>query len=250
MPSDNQVNVKKAVIVVGFTFILSVSMLAYIYFNFPKLEEKEQQYVKLPRDMEDARNLGRVLNRYKDRYFIEVLLAVILTFIFLQTFAIPGTIFLSVLSGFLFPFPVALLLVCFCSATGATLCYMISYFVGRRLIWKYFPEKSEKYSKMVEKHKDDIFNYMIFLRVTPFLPNWFINIAAPVINVPVIPFWLGTFLGVAPPSFIAIKAGGTLHEMSHSAGALSWNSVLLLGGFAILSLLPVLLRHRLKKKYE
>lgn len=47
----------------------------------------------------------------------------------------------------------------------------------------------------MEKHKDDIFNYMVFLRVTPFLPNWFINIAAPVINVPIWPFWLGTFLG-------------------------------------------------------
>jgi len=30
----------------------------------------------------------------------------------LQTFAIPGSIFLSILSGFLFPFPLALFLVC------------------------------------------------------------------------------------------------------------------------------------------
>lgn len=250
MPCDNQVNVKKAVIIVGLFFVLSVSALLYIYFSFPKLEENERQYIKLPRDMEDARNLGKVLNRYKEKYFLQVLLAVIVTYIFLQTFAIPGSISLSVLSGFLFPFPVAILLVCFCSATGATLCYMVSYFVGRKLIQKYFPEKSEKYTKMVEKHKDDIFNYMIFLRVTPFLPNWFINIAAPVINVPIVPFWLGTFLGVAPPSFLAIQAGGTLHEMSHSTATVSWSSILLLGGFACLSLLPVLLRHRLKKKYE
>ena len=36
----------------------------------------------------------------------------------------------------------------------------------------FFPQK-------VDKHRNDIFNYMIFLRVTPFLPNWFINIASP-----------------------------------------------------------------------
>ena len=39
-------------------------------------------------------------------------------YIFLQTFAIPGSIFLSIISGFLFPFPLALFAVCFCSATG------------------------------------------------------------------------------------------------------------------------------------
>ena len=33
----------------------------------------------------------------------------------LQTFAIPGSIFLSILSGFLFPFPLALFLVCLVS---------------------------------------------------------------------------------------------------------------------------------------
>ena len=47
----------------------------------------------------------------------------------------------------------------------------------------------------VQKHKDHLLNYMIFLRVTPFLPNWFINIVAPVIDVPVWPFFLGTFIG-------------------------------------------------------
>lgn len=36
---------------------------------------------------------------------------------------------------------------------------------------------------------------MIFLRVTPILPNWFINIVAPVIDVPLATFWLGTFIG-------------------------------------------------------
>ena len=39
----------------------------------------------------------------------------------MQTFAIPGSIFLSILSGYLFPFPLALAAVCFCSATGRKL---------------------------------------------------------------------------------------------------------------------------------
>ena len=38
-------------------------------------------------------------------------------------------------------------------------------------------------------------NYIIFLRITPFLPNWFINIASPIIGVRIFPFFVGTFIG-------------------------------------------------------
>ena len=69
----------------------------------------------------------------------------------LQTFAIPGSISLSILSGFLFPFPLALLVVCFCSATGASLCYALSFFLGRRLVYKYFPEKASQWALTVSK---------------------------------------------------------------------------------------------------
>ena len=47
----------------------------------------------------------------------------------------------------------------------------------------------------VQKHKDDLLSYIIFLRITPFLPNWFINISSPVIDVPLLPFFVGTFVG-------------------------------------------------------
>jgi len=168
----------------------------------------------------------------------------------LQTFAIPGSIFLSILSGFLFPFWVALILVCFCSALGATCCYLLSYLVGRRIIYKYFPRKVAAWSRTVAYHRDNLLNYMIFLRVTPFLPNWFINITAPVIGVPVVPFFLGTFIGVAPPSFVAIHAGTTLHKLTSSSDALTWNSLLILIILGVVSLIPVLLKDRLRRIFR
>lgn len=119
-----------------------------------------------------------------------------LTYLYsLQTFAIPGSIFLSILSGFLFPFYLALILVCCCSAIGASLCFFLSNLLGKKLVKKFFPEKAAEWSKAVNKHKNNLLNYIIFLRVTPFLPNWFINMSAPVIGVPLVPFALGTFIG-------------------------------------------------------
>lgn len=48
-----------------------------ICFNF----RNEKSHIKLPLDIEDAKNLGRVLDRYKDKYYIEVLALVFVTYI-------------------------------------------------------------------------------------------------------------------------------------------------------------------------
>lgn len=57
----------------------------------------------------------------------------------------------------------------------------------------------------VEKHRDHLINYIIFLRITPFLPNWFINITSPVINVPLGVFFIGTFLGKPTQPFCHVS---------------------------------------------
>uniref|UniRef100_A0A4X1SPV3 Transmembrane protein 41B n=1 Tax=Sus scrofa TaxID=9823 RepID=A0A4X1SPV3_PIG len=196
-------------------FLSSAFVMFLVYKNFPQLSEEERVNMKVPRDMDDAKALGKVLSKYKDTFYVQVLVAYFATYIFLQTFAIPGSIFLSILSGFLYPFPLALFLVC-----------------------------------LVERHREHLINYIIFLRITPFLPNWFINITSPVINVPLKVFFIGTFLGVAPPSFVAIKAGTTLYQLTTAGEAVSWNSVFVLMVLALLSILPAIFQKKLKQKFE
>ena len=53
------------------------------------------------------------LNKNKTRMFH--LFEISLSYFSLQSFAIPGSIFLSILSGYLFPFPLALSMVCLVS---------------------------------------------------------------------------------------------------------------------------------------
>ncbi|XP_047023281.1 transmembrane protein 41 homolog [Helicoverpa zea] len=240
----------KALVIVAIIFVSSLLALGLLYRQFPDLEEHEKQHLHLPWDLEDAKHLGLVLDQYKEKYFYEVLFGVFLVYIFLQTFAIPGSIFLSILSGFLFPFYLALLLVCCCSAIGASLCFFLSNLLGKKLVKKFFPERAAQWSKAVTKHRNNLLNYIIFMRVTPFLPNWFINMSAPVIGVPLVPFALGTFIGVAPPSFVAIQAGQTLHTLTSTSDAWSWTSVTVLSVFALVSLVPVFLKEKLKEKFE
>ncbi|KAF1764772.1 hypothetical protein GCK72_004722 [Caenorhabditis remanei] len=226
---------------------LSFAVTLYtLYLLFPEVSTDEKLHLKYPRNLEDAKQLGRVLSKYKENNYTVVLCSVVVVYIFLQSFAIPGSIFLTILSGYLFPFYVALLLVCTCSATGAAICYTISMLIGRAAIFYLFPERITKWQEDLSQHKDNFLNYMIFLRVTPIVPNWLINIASPVLDVPLAPFFWGTFLGVAPPSFLYIQAGSTLEQMTHTSVAWSWTSVAMLTGSAILSLAPILLKKKVK----
>jgi len=231
-------------------FILSLSALALVYVRFPRMEPSEKAHVKLPRNIDDAKRLGQVLYRYKDDHYYTVLGAVFVTYIFLQSFAIPGSIFLSILSGYLFSFYVALILVCTCSATGASICYVLSFLLGRRVLQHYFAARIQEWAAKVAVHRRHMLNYMIFLRITPLVPNWFINLASPVIEVPFWPFFWGTFIGVAPPSFVAIQTGTTLQQLTSSAEGVNLYSMAVLGVLALLSLAPVLWKEKLKQRIE
>ena len=231
-------------------FFSSLLLLVFLYMSFPKLKPEDVDKIRLPMNMEDAKALATVLSNYKDDYFLTVVLAFFYTYVFLQSFAIPGSIFLSILSGFLFPFPLALFLVCLCSSLGASFCYLLSYLVGARIVKYYFPERILEWQKKVQKHKDDLLSYIIFLRITPFLPNWFINVASPVINVPLLPFFVGTFVGVAPPSFGYITAGVEVHKLTTTGDVMTFQSIAIVIISALLSLAPVLFRRQLRKKLE
>lgn len=246
----DSISTRTATISVIVIFLSSLFALFLVYSNFPQVSKEESQHIRIPWNIEDAKNLGIVLNKYKSENYYQVMAGVFITYIFLQTFAIPGSLFLSILSGFLFPFFTALALVCTCSMVGASLCFLLSQLLGRKLVLHYYPEKAEAWARQVERHQSNMFNYIVFLRVTPFLPNWFINLTAPVIGVPLYPFAFGTFVGVAPPSFIAIQGGQTLNEMTASDAAFSMSSVMWLILFGFVSLIPIFLKGKLREKIE
>lgn len=63
------------------------------------------------------------------------------TYIFMQTFMIPGTIFMSLLAGALFGVVRGILLVVFTATSGASSCYFLSKLIGRPLANWLWPEK-------------------------------------------------------------------------------------------------------------
>ncbi|KRX71789.1 Transmembrane protein 41 -like protein [Trichinella nativa] len=203
----------KGLLKISLLFVISLSFLIFIYFSFPPLEQEEKAAIKLPTNLDDAKILGRVLSKYKENHYYAILGFIVVTYIFLQSFAIPGSVFLSILCGYLFPFFTALSLICFCSSVGASVCYFLSRTFGRQFVQRYFPDRLKDWSSKVEENAHHMLFYIIFLRITPIFPNWLINIASPFVDVPFPAFFFGTFIGVAPPSLLFIETGLSLNEL-------------------------------------
>lgn len=47
----------------------------------------------------------------------------------------------------------------------------------------------------IAQNQGNLFYYLLFLRITPLLPNWFVNIACPLVDVKFKYFCLATFIG-------------------------------------------------------
>lgn len=90
---------------------------------------------------------------------------------------------------------------------------------------------------------------MIVLRLSPFPPNWFANIAAPHVGVPLKIFFIGTFFGVAAPSLIHVQAGLTIEHLTNASDfkIFSFTNVFALILIAFAVLLPVWIRRRFEK---
>ena len=239
-------SVKYALLAISLTYIVIVYS---VYLNFPKLSEAEKLKVKIPKNEEEVRNLASVLVKYRDNNYLVLFFAITSLYILLQSCAIPGSIMLSLLSGYLFPLPVALFLICLCSATGASICYCISYCFGRELVLKYFPERAAEYRAKVAKNRPFLLSYILFLRITPIIPNWVINLVSPLIDVPLSTFFWATFFGVAPPSFLHIQTVKTLEKIvSSDSSHFSYSNLGILLICATLALSPVI--YKFKQKGE
>ena len=128
-----------------------------------------------------------------------------------------------------------------CSAIGATNCYFVSRFFGEKYILKYIPDKINEFNMFVKNHDTELISLIVFLRCTPFIPNWIINIYSPHLKIPPEKFFIGTLLGVLPLSFIHVQAGYMLDSVTgKDISLLTPSNFAVVGAVGILSLLPLL----------
>jgi uncharacterized membrane protein YdjX (TVP38/TMEM64 family) len=75
-------------------------------------------------------------------------------------------------------------------------------------------------SFQVVKRREKLLNYMLFLRVTPTLPNTFINFASPIVGVPYHIF-SATAIGLIPAAYVTVRVHFFLQTCTIASSAFS-----------------------------
>eukprot|EP00941_MAST-03F_sp_MAST-3F-sp1_P001150 g1150.t1 len=199
-----------------------------------------------------AKQLMNCTTGYNKAHPYYTLGAYIAVYVALQAFAIPGPLILSIVAGALYPYWFGNLLIACCATTGASICYVLSWILGRGLARRAFPERLLWFQgKVKEKEKEgNLVWYMFFLRLTPLLPNWFVNIASPLAEVPYRYFFIATLLGQAPANLIHTSTGLTLStlnsDLEKAANPKKLFAVLFVLQFV--ALIPTIFKKRLEKQ--
>ncbi|CAI8584896.1 unnamed protein product [Vicia faba] len=231
-------------VAVAVFFVFSTGLVC-IYLTMPAATSAN---LKLPRTLSDLRKLKDQFSTYANENPAQFIVGYCSTYIFMQTFMIPGTIFMSLLAGALFGVVRGIMLVVFNATAGASSCFFLSKLIGRPIVTWLWPERLRFFQSEIAKRRDKLLNYMLFLRITPTLPNLFINLASPIVDVPFHIFFFATLIGLIPASYITVRAGLALGDLKSVKDLYDFKtlSVLFLIGFV--SILPTVLKR--KRVYE
>ncbi|KAJ6544835.1 hypothetical protein DFH09DRAFT_1040805 [Mycena vulgaris] len=228
-------------------FLVSTFFLGSIlWLALPTLEEDDRPKLRLPKSFAQLQDLNGILKKYRDIFPYRIFICFVVTYLFLQAFSLPGSMYLSILGGAVWGMPIALPLVCCCVASGATLCYLISSALGPALLtlpkWK---AMLDKWARKIQNNQDNLISFLIVLRIAPLPPHWVVNILAPHVGISIPVFWVSTALGILGVSVIHTTIGGGLDEMTSSDDfhLISWKNFFGLSAVVIGVMIPVGLRY-------
>lgn len=202
--------------------------------------------INLPRTLSDVQatslQLEELLRSSWEGYFSVTFVFTIL-YLWQQAFSIPGSVLLNLLAGYLYGISMGTLLTSFLTAGGATLAYGLAILVGEpfiRIPW--VARKAGPLNRQLEQEKKNggLFWWLLFARLFPFSPYWFINLISPLLDIPVSPFFWSTVLGSMPYNFICAQAGDVLSDLTSTSDIVSVSLVLKLLIVSFISLVPVI----------
>ncbi|KAI8997622.1 snare associated Golgi protein-domain-containing protein [Pilobolus umbonatus] len=223
-----------------FIFICVISLVFTISLAHSVLD------INLPRTLEDVQETALQLDELiKSTWsgYGSVTFVFSVLYLWQQAFSIPGSVLLNLLAGYLYGITLGSLLTSFLTAGGATLAYGLANLVGEPLIRvPWFAKRAEPLNRQLEQERKSggLFWWLLFIRLFPFSPYWFINLVSPLLNVPVSPFFWSTFFGSWPYNFVCAQAGDVLGDLTSTSDIVSLSLIIKLLIVSFISLVPVI----------
>ncbi|EDO48921.1 predicted protein [Nematostella vectensis] len=203
-----------------------------------------------PSSIEELKALASILKMYKKENSGYVALLFCSAYLYKQTFAIPGSVFMNILAGAIFGIWKAFPLTCFLTACGASCCYLLSRTFGRSLLVQYFPERVAALQAKVHENLDRLFFFLLFLRLFPMSPNWFLNMTSPILDVPLPQFFVSVFIGLMPYNFLCCQTGCLLSQLKSLNDLFTASVMFKLAAMAFVAMVPGLVVKRLHKQHN
>uniref|UniRef100_A0A0K0EQV6 Transmembrane protein 41A n=1 Tax=Strongyloides stercoralis TaxID=6248 RepID=A0A0K0EQV6_STRER len=203
---------------------------------------------ELPKEFENFTAIAKKFRMYKEKHFFYINLLFCFTYLYKQTFAIPGSFFLNVIAGVLFGLWDGFVLVCILTTIGSTLCYLFSDLCGKQYVYYLFGKPINYLQQQVEHNSHRILPFLLFARMFPISPSWLLNIAAPFLNIPLPIFSFSAFVGLAPYNFVCVQAGYIIKDLHSWNDVLSTTTMMKLCSFALLPLAYAMFTGRKKRQ--
>ncbi|EPQ54303.1 hypothetical protein GLOTRDRAFT_111626 [Gloeophyllum trabeum ATCC 11539] len=252
-PSSRRLLVNAA-IKMALVFVVSTLVLGgTLWLALPPLDEEDRPTLRIPKSFEQLQALNELLKKYRDIYPFRIVVCFVTTYLFVQAFSLPGSMYLSILGGAMWGVPIALPLACTCVATGASLCYLISAAFGPALLTlPKFAARLESFSEKLASQRANLLSFLIVLRIAPLPPHWVVNVLCPHLGIGLPLFWVSSWLGIFGVTVIHTTIGGGLDQMTSSKDfhLISWKNFFLLATIVAGVLIPVGLRYFFRKELQ
>ena len=194
------------------------------------------QYLSL----EELRQRRDQLLAFTEDHLVVMIAGYMLVYIVMAALSVPGAAILTLAGGALFGVLIGTIAVSFASTIGATLVFLAARFLFRDSVQRRFGKRLEAINRGVER--DGAF-YLLALRLVPVFPFWVINLVMALTSIKTWTYFWVSQLGMLPATLVFVNAGTQLARIDSTGDILS---LPLIGAFALLGLLPLLLRWTLR----
>ncbi len=157
-------------------------------------------------------------------------------YILMAALSVPGAAVLTLAGGALFGVVAGTIAVSFASTIGATLVFLAARFLFHDAVQQRFGQRLAVINRGVEK--DGAF-YLLTLRLVPVFPFWIINLVMALTPIRTWTYFWVSQLGMLPATVVYVNAGTQLARVDSVGDVLSPQ---LIGAFALLGLLPLVLK--------
>jgi pyruvate/2-oxoglutarate dehydrogenase complex dihydrolipoamide dehydrogenase (E3) component/uncharacterized membrane protein YdjX (TVP38/TMEM64 family) len=220
---------KSALVRIGLLLAVALAIGAFFWFDLGQyfsLDELKQQ-----RDR---------LMAFVDSHFWATLAGYMAVYIVMAALSLPGAAVLTIAGGALFGLAAGTIAVSFASTIGATLVFLAARFLFHDAVQKRFRKRLKAINEGVER--DGAF-YLLALRLVPVFPFWVINLVMALTPIRTWTYYWISQLGMLPATIVYVNAGTQLGRVESTGDILSPE---LIGAFALLGLLPLILRWLLR----